>query len=305
MSVAGGLLARNRSRFDGFPEPLLQAYETSLRALEPRLTPTQLEIWSRGGLDLMAISLRSWESAAEYFKAGPQLAESTPWDTYEQLAREASDLTEQSAPLAVSFLRSAPATLAQVGPNHLAQWADFGRRLYKGNWKSSSLAAQFYDAGPELFGTIRPSHASRLVLFLDELARHSYVLASACLTAAPAVLGRLENADHLPFLTFGVELAQTSWADSRLYFDRGVPLIQRVHGPVRARYLTLAAQVARDHNRSVFQYFEDAAHALGEIEPDDHGPVIELAEQLAPHFRLRRHGLHQQRPRGAGESPYR
>ena len=60
MSVAGGLIARNRSRFDGFPEPLLEAYETSLRTLEPRLTPTQLEGWSRGGLDLMAISLRSW-----------------------------------------------------------------------------------------------------------------------------------------------------------------------------------------------------------------------------------------------------
>ena len=283
MTVAGGLIARNRSRFDGFPEPLLESYESSLRALEPRLTPTQLEAWSQGGLDLMAISLRSWESAAEYFKAGPQLADSTPWDTYEQLAREAGDLTEQSAPLAVSFLRSAPATLTHIGPNHLAQWADFGRRLYKGNWKSSSLAAQFYDAGPDLFGTIRVSHAGRLVLFLDELARHSYELAAACLTSAPEVLGRLESGDRMPFLTFGVELAQTSWADSRLYFDRGVPLIQRVHGPVRERYLTLAAQVARDHSRSVFQYFEDAAHALGEVEPDDHGPVIELAEQLAPH----------------------
>ena len=34
MSVAGGLIARNRSRFDGFPEPLLESYEGSLRALD-------------------------------------------------------------------------------------------------------------------------------------------------------------------------------------------------------------------------------------------------------------------------------
>ena len=283
MSVAGELVARNHARFEGFPEPLLEAYEASVRALEPRLTPAQLASWSQGGLDLMAISLRSWESAAEYFKAGPRLAESTPWDTYEQLAREASELTDQSAPLAVSLLRSAPATLARIGPNHLAQWADLGRRLYKGNWKSSSLAAQFYDAGPELFAAIRVSHAGRLVLFLDELARHSYELAAACLTAAPEVLGRLDGADRLPFLTFGLELAQSSWADSRLYFDRGVSLVQRVHAPVRERYLVLAAQVARSHSRSAFQYFEEAASALGEVEPDDHGPVIELAEQLTPH----------------------
>ncbi len=283
MSVASELVARNRDRFEGFPEPLLEAYEASLRALDPRLTPARLASWSQGGLDLMAISLRSWESAAEYFKAGPRMAESTPWDTYERLAREASDLTDQSAPLAVSLLRSAPATLARIGPNHLAQWADLGRRLYKGNWKSSSLAAQFYDAGPELFAAIRVSHAGRLVLFLDELARHSYELAAACLSAAPEVLGRLDGADRLPFLTFGVELAQSSWADSRLYFDRGVSLVQRVHAPVRERYLVLAAQVARDHSRSAFQYFEEAASALGEVELDDHGPLIELAEQLAPH----------------------
>ena len=283
MSVAGELAARNRERFEGFPEPLLEACEMGLRALEGRLTPARLEAWLRGGIDLMAVSLRSWESAAEYFRAGPRLPEAASWETWEQLAVEAAALTEQSAPLAVSFLRAAPETLAIVGPNHLAQWAELGRRLYKGNWKSSSLAAQFYDAGPELFGAIRVSQAGRLTLFLDELARHSYELAASCLAAAPEVLGRLDGADRAPFLTFGVELAQSSWADSRLYFERGVPLLQRVHAPVRERYLLLAARVARDHSRSAFQYFEDGAAALGEVEPDAHGPVIELAEQLAPH----------------------
>ena len=48
----------------------------------------------------------------------------------------------ESAPLAVSFLRSAPAAIDALGPGHVRQWADLGRRLYKGNWKSSSLAAQ-------------------------------------------------------------------------------------------------------------------------------------------------------------------
>ena len=283
MSVADELAARHRERFEGFPEPLLEACEAGLRALEGRLTPTRLEGWARGGIDLMAVSLRSWESAAEYFRAGPRLPAAAPWETYEQLAVEAAALTAQSAPLAVSFLRSAPETLAVIGPNHLAQWADLGRRLYKGNWKSSSLAAQFYDAGPELFAAIRVSQAGRLTLFLDELARHSYELAAACLSAAPEVLGRLDAPDRAPFLAFGLELAQSSWADSRLYFDRGVPLLQRVHAPVRERYLLLAARVARDHSRSAFQYFEDGAAALGEVEPDAHAPVVELAEQLAPH----------------------
>src|SRR5690606_10807632 len=97
------------------------------------------------------------------------------------------------------------------------------------------------------------------------------------------VLARLEPDDRLPFLSYAVELAQSSWADSRLYFERGVGLLQKVHQPLRERYLLLAAQVAKGHQRSAFQYFEEAAHAIAELDPEDHHQVIELGEQLAPY----------------------
>ncbi|MBI2766573.1 MAG: VWA domain-containing protein [Chloroflexi bacterium] len=283
MSIVGELLARHQVRLSGFPAPLQQHYEAGLRALAPRLSPSQLQIWSETGVELTALSLRSWEAAVEYFKAGTVLPENATWDSIEALGREAITMAAESAPLAVSFLRSAPGAIQAVGPNHVRQWADLGRRLYKGNWKSSSLAAQFYDLGPNVFQVMRVGQVSRLVLFIDELSRHSYELASACLSSAPAVLGKLDEGDRLPFIAFAVELAQSSWADSRLYFERGAPLLQKVHGPLRERYLLLAAQVARGHNRSAFQYFEEAAVAFGELEPDDHHKVVELAEQLAPY----------------------
>ncbi|GMV85250.1 MAG: hypothetical protein AMXMBFR80_11060 [Dehalococcoidia bacterium] len=283
MSIVGELLARHHERLSGFPAPLEQHYEAALRALAPRLTPSQLQTWAETGVELTALSLRSWEAAVEYFKAGEQLPPNATWDGIETLGREALQMAGESAPLAVSFLRSAPATMAVVGPSHVRHWADLGRRLYKGNWKSSSLAAQFFDLGPTVFEVLRIGQASRLVLFVDELARHSYELAAACLATAPAVLQRLDEDDRLPFIAFAVELAQSSWADSRLYFERGAPLLHKVHAPLRERFLLLAAQVARGHNRSAFQYFEDATAALAELEPDDHYRVIELAEQLAPY----------------------
>ncbi len=283
MSVVGELLARHHERLSGFPAPLEQHFEAGLRALSPKLTPTQLQMWTEMGVELTALSLRSWEAAVEYFKAGAAFPENANWDAIESLGRESLSMAAESAPLAVSFLRSAPGAIAAIGPNHLRQWADLGRRLYKGNWKSSSLAAQFYDLAPTVFGVLRISQSTRLVLFIDELSRHSYELASACLATAPEVLGRLEDEDRLPFIAFAVELAQSSWADSRLYFERGVPLLQKVHQPVRERYLLLAAQVARGHNRSAFQFFEEASAALGELDPDDHYKVVELAEQLAPY----------------------
>lgn len=283
MSIVAELMARHYERLSGFPAPLQQQFEAGLRALAPRLSPSQLQIWSETGIELTGLSLRSWEAASEYFKAAPELPESTTWEAMETLGREAIQLATESAPLAVSFLRAAPAAIERLGPTHLRQWADLGRRLYKGNWKSSSLAAQFYELAPQIFDVLRLNQASRLVLFIDELSRHSYELSSACLASAPDVLHRLEEEDRLPFLAYALELAQSSWADSRLYFERGVALLQKVHHPLRERFLLLAAQVARGPQRSAFQYFEDGALALGELEPEDHHKVIELAEQLAPY----------------------
>ncbi len=283
MSIIGELIARHHERLSGFPAPLEQHFEAGLRSLAPRLTPSQLQIWSETGVELTGLSLRSWEAAVEFFRAAPQFPRNATWDSIENLGREAVSMASDSAPLAVSFLRSTPAALQALGPNHIRQWADLGRRLYKGNWKSSSLAAQFFDLGPGIFGVLRAGQIARLVLFVDELSRHSYELSSACLAAAPDVLKRLDEDDRLPFLAFAVELAQSSWADCRLYFERGVPLIHKVHGPLRERYLLLAAQVARGHSRSAFQYLEEAALALAELEPDDHNQVIELGEQLAPY----------------------
>ncbi len=283
MSIVHELVARHHERLSGFPAPLEQLFDAALRSLHPRLSPSQLQQWADSGMELTSLSLRSWEAAAEYFRAAPQFPASMTWDAYEHLGRESIAMATDSAPLAASFLRAAPGAVNAIGPAHMRQWADLGRRLYKGNWKSSSLAAQFYDISPKIFDVLRVSQANRLVLFIDELARHSYELASACLATAPDVLGRIDDDDRVPFLTFAVELAQSSWADSRLYFERGSALIQKVHSPVRERYLLLAAQVARRHNRSAFQYFEDAANALGELDPDQHLQVVQLGEQLVPH----------------------
>src|SRR6187455_1870700 len=211
MTIVGELLARHHERLSGFPAPLEQQYEAGLRALATRLSPSQLQMWAETGVEITALSLRSWEAALEYFKAGTGLPESVTWESLETLGREAVQMAGESAPLAVSFLRSSPATMEAVGPAHVRQWADLGRRLYKGNWKSSSLAAQFFDLAPTVFQVLRIGQAARLVLFVDELSRHSYELASACLASSPSVLQKMDEDDRLPFIAFAVELAQSSW----------------------------------------------------------------------------------------------
>ena len=67
MTIVGELLARHHERLSGFPAPLEQHYEAGLRALAPKLTPSQLQTWAETGVELTALSLRSWEAAVEYF----------------------------------------------------------------------------------------------------------------------------------------------------------------------------------------------------------------------------------------------
>ena len=75
MTIVGELLARHHERLSGFPAPLQAHYEAGLRALAARLSPSQLQSWAETGVELTALSLRSWEAAVEYFKAGTALPE--------------------------------------------------------------------------------------------------------------------------------------------------------------------------------------------------------------------------------------
>src|SRR4051812_32365817 len=108
MSVVHDLMARHHERLSGFPAPLEQLFESGLRALSPRLSQSQLQIWAETGIELTGLSLRSWEAAAEYFRAAPAMPDHTPWDAMEHLGRESVAMATDSAPLAASFLRSAP-----------------------------------------------------------------------------------------------------------------------------------------------------------------------------------------------------
>ena len=134
------LLLRYRDRFEGFPDPLFLAFEESLRTLDKNLSQDELISWVESGMSIMQTSLRSWEAAAEYFRASSLMPEGTTWQIYKDLGDLANDLTADSAPLAVAFLKSAPKIVNVPGFSSITDWGILGKSLYKGNWKSSSLS---------------------------------------------------------------------------------------------------------------------------------------------------------------------
>ena len=271
------LLSRYSEQFDSFPDPLFDSFEEAVLILDKKLAPEELVSWIEIGMIIMNTSLRSWEAAAEYFRVSCVMPEGTTWQIYQEVGSIAEQLTNDSAPLAVSFLKSVPAILEVPNVSSIAEWGTLGRSLYKGNWKSSSLAGQFFELGPNLLVILSGDEISQFVEFLDELARHSYELAASCLSAAPEVLKALDKPDRLAYLSFGLKLTQTSWADSRIYFERGAPLLRNVHPSCREEFLQLAAKVAEQNTRVMLGSFESASDALGQIPIEYHRSVIELA----------------------------
>ncbi len=259
------------------PDEFRQAVE-GVRTLLPE---DELELWADEGVALASHSLRSWEAAAEYFRVSPDVLRTLGFPMFMRWAHQGRELAAHSSLVAAAYFRASPGSVPHLAGPNLEQWAILGQRLFKGNWKSISLASVFFSASPGLLRHLGLLEIERLVSIADSLAERSYELAASCLDAAPHLFGTLEPRDRVPFLDFASAIAQTSWADARLYFERGHSSLALVEPECRARFLELSGRVARNAGRQAYALFADAAAALGEVDQTAHTHLIALAEELA------------------------
>ena len=123
------------------PSVVLQEYETAKEKVSAAFNEDELILWSKEGLSIANQTVRSWEVAAEYFKSAPEVAAYLPFSSFMQWARCGSYLAQDSPTLAVAFFKASPDIVPALRPQHIPRWAGLGRSLYKGTWKSSTLAA--------------------------------------------------------------------------------------------------------------------------------------------------------------------
>ncbi len=272
-----------REALRAFPPALSQDFEAAVELVAPILEADELDSWMQTGLDVARHSLRSWEAAAEYFRASGPVLEQITYERMRDWCAVGTDLMETSPALAGALFRASPAVLPHLSVPQANDWAAQGKSLYKGTWKSGSLSAQYFDVSPQILPHLPLSQMRLLVELIDSLASHSYELASACLGMAPGVLSQLERSDRAPFLEFGGVVAHTAWVDARVYFERGPTALRQINPEQRPRYLSLAGQVALQVGRLGHPYFIEAAQALSEVDRDIHEGLLELAEQLSAH----------------------
>ena len=187
-----------------FPLSLPREYRSALEAAAGRLTPDELRVWAETGVALAQQSLRSWESAAEYFRVTPQVLACHTIHVFQALVQLRTRLAVETPALATAYFRAAPDALAHLSVPQVEDWGALGRQLYKGTWKSSSLASQFFEITAQLVGQISVGEMRALVRFVDALSAKSYELAAACLAVAPRVLSSVPRADRGPISEFRI-----------------------------------------------------------------------------------------------------
>jgi nitric oxide reductase NorD protein len=282
MSSAAELSARYAPDLKGFGASLPDELVLGLDGLEGRYDEAQLEQWVQAGIALANHSLRSWEAASEYFRVSPGIAERMTFDQLQHWVELSTELAGESSLMAAAFIKATPSALEQISVADLDAWSAQGGRLCRGNWKSIALSGLYFQHSPRLLGSLSLDAVDRLVDIIDQLTERSYELANSVLEGAGEIFENLAEGDREPFLSFARAVTRASWADTRLYFERGPKLLDGVDDRQRAAFLELASKVTMDVGRQGFPLFADAAASLTQIEHEDHKEMLAFAAAIAP-----------------------
>ena len=260
---------------------LADEYRLAAAEVQPVLSEADFRMWAEEGVELSAHSLRSWEAAIDYFRVSGDVMRLLPTGAFRHWAHAGRGLAEYSSVVAAAFFKASPKSVIHLDENQITEWATLGQRLYKGHWKSISLATMYFSASPGLLPSLRLPEMARLVALIESVAERSYELASACLDAAPNLFQSLAKADRAPFLTLATSVGEASWADVRICFERSPGLLAPIDPSARGRFLALAANVARRSGRHAYGLFSEGAMALATVHKDSHHDLLSMAEELA------------------------
>ena len=262
-----------------YPTSLYGAFEASLSAIEGLVGPVEQVRWGQEGVRIARQTARSWEPAAEYFRASPRLIQALSYPQFQRWVDSGIELSKESPTMAAAYFRASPGVMAQLAPRNIASWAALGRGLSRGTWKSASLAARFFDASPELAATLSFRELQRFVALVDSLSSRSYDLAADCLHLGQRVLPTISEREELISLASAV--GDGSWREVRGCFEAASRVASTVDRPLRGRVFALTERLARQGMTNVAMFMGEAMQCLSRVPVGEHEQVLTKAEELA------------------------
>ncbi|MBM4404847.1 MAG: VWA domain-containing protein [Chloroflexi bacterium] len=263
-----------------FPVSVVAEYRKAAEAAARNLEPQDFEGWAREGIAIAQHSFRSWEAATEYFRATPSVVGVMAYGHLIGWARWGRTLAADSPVIAAAFFKATPEVIHYLPIEQLGHWAGLGRGLYKGTWKSSTLASTYFDVTPRLLRTISMDELDETAQFIEGLAQRSYDAATECLQIAEQVFAKVEKSDRKGFLSLAVSLAKANWRDVKPFFENGARALAGVEKSQRSRFLALAERLPRETGANVIPFLLETSSALSEMDQDTHPALLGMAERL-------------------------
>ncbi len=229
------------------------------------------------GLEISGKTVRSWEASAEFFRASPDVQRQLPSGQFTRWAGIGARLCADSPSLAVAFFKASPAALMRLRPRYIEDWAGLGRALYRGTWKSSTLACRFYESTPGLLESLSYVEFSRFAEFLESLSLRSYDLAAQCLSDGVGLFGKL-GAEREATIAVARVVADRSWRDVRSFFEACSDSLVNLDVNHRGRFLALARKLVHAGEVSSGEFITLGSAALMSMAAERRGRLLEMSE---------------------------
>ena len=261
------------------PPAVLEAYQEANPALEAAFGEEELALWAKEGLTIGTQTVRSWESAVEYYRVGPQVARFLSFPSFMQWARCGTYLAQDSPTLAVAFFRASSSIVPNLRPQYIPRWAGLGRSLYKGTWKSSTLAAKFFEVSPDLVRSLPFWDVEVFASLIEALSYKSYDVAGECLILGRDVLPAMGR-EREPFLSMARALIDTSWREVKTCLELVPKALQQIDDGQTGRFLKLGERLAKVGMRETSRFLSDGTQALNGVPQGSQGHILDLCETL-------------------------
>ena len=261
------------------PPTVLETYREALQLVEPVFGDEELILWAKEGLAIGTQTVRSWESAVEYYRVGPQVARFLAFPSFMQWARCGTYLAQDSPALAVAFFRASTSIVPNLRPQYIPRWAGLGRSLYKGTWKSSTLSAKFFEISPDLVRSLPFWDVEVFATLIEALSYKSYDVAAECLVLGRDVLPAMGR-EREAFLSMSRALVDNSWREVKTCLEVVPKALQQVDENQTGRFLKLGERLAKVGMRDTSRFLSEGSQALSRVSQGSQGYILDLCETL-------------------------
>ena len=275
----GPTVEQIREELSPFPVAVLEEFDRARQTLPDTLTEAQTAVWALGGVEIAQLTVRSWEAAAQYYKVSPLVLGFIPFNYFVKWAQCGNTLAQEAPTLAAAYFEASPGTVSKLRSRHIESWANLGRSLYKGTWKSSTLSCKFFASSPALLSTLSFQELERFVAFLDVLSHRSYDLSAECLTLGQQLFP-LIGEDKGAFISLASALAESGWREVKSFFEAGSRALPRIDPSERLRFLKMADRLVKSGGVNIPTIMLETSQSLAQLQTEHHGPILTLAESL-------------------------